>query len=157
MITKKLMPANAAKVATTTTSTTKSTTASTTTRKKTASTDTESEPLKQQFFVSHSEKIVTVKFGNSYFGIKKDNTLEKFMRGTETKDTANITLILDFIKKLMNANVSTQHIAERMNKTQDIAFSQTIKQFASALNKPIVKLISTKDKHPITLDLLDTE
>ena len=133
----------------------------TTPRKKTNKipTDTDTEQLIQKFFVTHSEKQVTVKFGNAYFGIKKDNILEKFMRGTENKDAENIGKILDLIKMLMKANISTKQIAEKFNATQEITFSQTIKQYLNALNKPTpAKIITnTKDKHPITPELLDTE
>ena len=122
----------------------------TTTRKKAPKIegDIDTEPLKQMFIATHSEKFVTIKFGNASFGIKKDNTLEKFMRGTENKDNENISKILDLIKNLMKLNISTEHIADRFNTTQQPnAYSQTIKQFLNALNKPlpiVKKVLSEK-------------
>ena len=131
-------------------------------RKKTPKIEgTETEPQKQMFFANFSENQLTIKFDRSYFGIKRDNTLEKFIRNCEAKDTEQITKILTLIRLLMNNHVSTKDIAEKFNLTQTPNnYSQSIRQYANILSKPLTNTkvsISTKDKHPVTLELLDTE
>ena len=107
-------------------------------RKKTTADGEATEPDKQVFFASHNEKTVMVKFGNMSFGIKKDNGLERLMRGTAPKDNENIIKILDFIKSLMKLNVSFSDISKRLNDTQTVDnFSQSIRTYYNALNKPV--------------------
>lgn len=124
------------------------TTKSGATRKKSAKTDIEQIPLIQRFFATWSAKQVTIRFNNSYFGIKKDNGLEKFMN-TVTKDAKNVGLILDFIKTLFKSNISASDIATHLNDTQTPAnYSQSILQYLNAINKPvtIAKIITPENK-----------
>src|ERR1700744_629803 len=78
-------------------------------RKTTDETNTEAtEPLKQRFFATHSEKGITIKFGNISFGVMRGDSggaLENFMRGNENKDTEKIQKIIAIIKPYMRANI----------------------------------------------------
>ena len=106
----------------------------------------------QQFFATHTEKTVMIKFGNQSFGIKKDNGLERLMRGTAPKDNENIIKILDFLKSLMKKNVSFETICKRLNDTQtDGNYSQSIRTYYNALNKPV-----TPEKKVLTVTAVNT-
>ena len=108
--------------------------------------------LTQQFFATYTEKTVMIKFGNQSFGIKKDNGLERLMRGTAPKDNENIIKILDFIKSLMKNNVSFEAICKRLNDTQTVDnFSQSIRTYYNALNKPV-----TPEKKVLTVTAVNT-
>ena len=113
-----------------------------------------SEPLTQKFFASFTERTVMVKFGDTSFGMKKDNGYERVMRNTENKDTDLIIKILDFIKSLMKNNVSFEKICERLNKTQIVfGFSQTIRTYHNALNKELPAApVSAPINEPATLE-----
>ena len=107
-------------------------------RAKKDGTETITVELTQQFFATYTDKTVMIKFGQQSFGIKKDNGLERLMRGTAPKDNENIIKILDCIKSLMKNNVSFETICKRLNDTQtDENFSQSIRTYYNALNKPV--------------------
>ena len=96
-----------------------------------------SSPITQKFFATFTVNSVIVKCNNISFGIKKEIKLEKFTRNVETPAMADVLIILNFIKDLMKLNVSCEQIANRLNKTQLKVFSQTLRQYAGAISKPI--------------------
>jgi len=92
------------------------------------------EPLSQKFFISHSKDTLSVKFFDQSFGIKKENDrLSSFMRNTDKKENVLITEILDLIKKYIKSGLSFEQVAKRLAVGE---FSQTIRVFKNALNKP---------------------
>ena len=96
-----------------------------------------SSPITQKFFATFTVNSVIVKCNNISFGINKEIKLEKFTRNVETPAMADVLIILNFIKDLMKLNVSCEQIANRLNKTQLKVFSQTLRQYAGAISKPI--------------------
>jgi hypothetical protein len=84
----------------------------------------------QKFFITHSDKSLIIKFGDSSFGYHDGQIVE---RNTTAKDSADIRKILNLIKQLRKLNVSYEDIAERLNVAN---FATSIKSFNNAINKP---------------------
>lgn len=125
-------------------------------KKKTADPDAEpAEPLRQKFLATHSERGITITFGNMKFGVmqgESKSALENFMRGSDAKDTQKIQGIVSIVKTYMKANISYETICKRLNDSQLDNFSQTLQTYLNAISKPapitpIIK-ISTLETHP---------
>jgi hypothetical protein len=93
--------------------------------------------LTQKFTITSGEKSCIVKMGNMSFGIKLgDMGIESIMRNCD-KDVDILRNIISIMRTMKKANISFEAIAARLTVANETYLPQSVKQFQSALAKPI--------------------
>lgn len=100
-------------------------------------TKTPKEEPSQKFFISNTDKSISISYEQSKFGISQNtNNFKKydsFMSNTNNKDNDNIQKIITFIKYLAKSNISFNDISTRLSPSLN---SQSIKIFLNNISKP---------------------